>query len=217
MRKKWSFSTIGIETPIELFGNVTILRSGESFHTLFLFDESHDNINDCIDKNIENARILLFSANITLVGVESLAGGKEWDEDDQKYVPDNSNEKYYAEYILKDWKNNCTRFCDELCKSNPQVVVGVESVGMMNKIEVDLYDNNSVDSIKAIKEHPLQVERSRHFISTLFDVFGSRSCCGNIILNCGSDHNNHIEEWIRNGEIDRIAGTKANYVRISTI
>lgn len=216
MKKECSLKDIMIEASLELYGSVSMLKKIGNAPIVFLFDENHNNLNDCIEKNIENAKILISNANIVLVGVESLAGGKEWDEETCHYVTDNSNEKYYREVIMNGWTSNCTTFCDEISKSNPQLVFGVESIGMMNKIETDIYTQQPVCQSTAIKSHPLTKERSKHFILTLFNIYVSTKLKGNIILNCGSDHNTHIEEWIINDEIDNIVGIRANYVRINT-
>jgi hypothetical protein len=189
---------------LQLNGNVKVIRNDPSLPFVFLFDENHDNENECIDKNIENAKELISNTNIEIIGVESLAGGRDWNEDTREYVTDDSNEKYYREVTLKKWKSNCTRFADELSNIYPSLVFGVESVGMMNSIE----DPN---------DRIMHQKRSKHFIITLFGIYHDQKLNGNLILNSGSNHNDDIETWILNGEIDAIAGTRSNYVRIDTI
>lgn len=216
MKQIYDLSQMGLSDAIELSGNLTIVRDMGIAPIVFLFDEHHGNLNNCIDKNIQNAEILITNANIALVGVESLAGGKEWDEETEDYVVDDSNERYYKEYILKDWKSNCTKFSDEVIKISHEIVLGVESVGMMNKVEVDIIDSNPIDQSAAIRSHPLTRLRSKHFISTIGEKYKRDNLNGNIILNCGSEHNDHIIEWVNSGEIDTIIGMHANYVRLNT-
>ena len=215
MKKEYDLKNIGIDEPLELFGSLTNLSIYYKAPIVFLFDEHHGNKNDCIIKNIENAKSLINNVNIALIGVESLAGGTEWDEETGDYVTDDLNEKYYKEVIINGWKNNCTTFCDALSINNSHLIIGVESVGMMNKIEVDIYNDNPADISNAITNHPLSKLRSKHFIKTLLEHYSSKQLTGNLILNCGSNHNEHIEEWIKGGEIDEIVGVKATYVRIN--
>ncbi len=215
MKKKYDTKNIGIYKPLELFGSITNLSISYKAPIVFLFDEHHGNENDCIIKNIENAKSLIRDGNIVLIGVESLAGGTEWDEETGDYVTDDLNEKYYKEVIINRWKNNCTTLSDALSIENTHMIIGVESVGMMNKIEVDIYIDNPVDIRNFITKHYLSKLRSKHFIKTLLEHYSSKQLIGNLILNCGSNHNEHIEEWINSGEIDEIVGVKATYLRIN--
>lgn len=216
MKKDYNLNEIGIENPVNLHGSVKKIRIENDAPVVFLLDEHHGNVNDCIIKNIENAKTLISDCNVVLIGVESLAGGKEWDEETKEYATDNLNEKYYKEVIVKGWKSNCTTFYDELSKEYSHLIIGVESVGMMNKIEVDIYNQNPQDQSSAIQSHTLTRLRSKHFIQTIFDYYTATQLTGNIILNCGSEHNSHIQEWVRNGEIDQIIGLKATFISLNT-
>jgi hypothetical protein len=206
-----NFSDLGIVQPINLIGSVTIINKGDSSPIVFLLDEKHDDI-DCINKNITNALELLSKAKVELIGVESLAGGVEWSEETCNYVQNDYNDKWYAEGLEK-YRNDHTEFLDELFKEYSSLIVGVESIGMMNKIEVDFYNANLSGKVEVA--HPLHRERSRHFIETLFDIYRIRQLSGNLILNCGRHHNDDIEEWIKSGEIEEFLGIKATYVRIN--
>jgi hypothetical protein len=217
MKNEFNFKNIGIEKTLQLFGSLSILKFSNKSPIVFLFDENHNNENDCITKNIENAYTLIKDANVVLIGVESMAGGKEWDEEIGEYVTDNLNEKYYREIILKDWRNNCTTFSDSIGVNFSDLIIGVESVGMMNKTEVDIYNQSPLDIGSAIKNHPLSELRSKHFIKTLFEYYTSIKLKGNMILNCGSNHISHIEEWVLNGEIEKLSDIKATYVRINNL
>ena len=210
--KEYNFQDLGINLPLKLFGDSRILCGEQPI--VFLIDENHDNLNSCIDRNIQNAKELITNANVEIIGVESLAGGKEWDEETQNYVTDDCNEKYYKEVLLKQYKNNCPKFANDLCENYRHLIVGVESIGMTGKIEMDFQKGNPFYE-QPVSSHPLHKERSKHFIKTLFEYYNSRQLIGNLILNCGSNHNSDIEEWIRNGEIDAIANHKASYVRLN--
>ena len=214
MKKEYNLSSTGIKHPLELLGILKELRIVENAPVVFLFDENHDNENDCISKNIENAKTLIKSSNVVLIGVESMAGGKEWDTEIEDYRTVNSDIENYGRYAIS-WTNNCKKFCDELKINHGNLIIGVESIGMMDKTETDCYDKNPQDKKAFIKNHRVTKLRSMHFIQTLVSYYSTNSLFGNLILNCGSDHNTHIEEWIKKGEIDEIVGLKATYIRIN--
>jgi hypothetical protein len=216
MSKEYDLNNYGIESPVELIGSMTFLKFKKGLPTVFLFDEHHGNLNNCIDKNIVNAIELIEKGDVVLVGVESLAGGKEWDVEIEDYRKDEPNDILYEEFAAN-WRNNHTKFYDELSVNYEQFIRGVESIGMMDKIEVDLYKVELIQQSEAIKNHHLTKERSKHFLLTLFEIYNSNNLNGNIILNCGSDHNSHIEEWINDNQIDNITNFRANYIRINTI
>lgn len=216
LHRDYNLQSLGIQPPIKLHGDLHILREENGLPLVFLIDENHDNLNSSIDKNIINVIRLIEEANVRLVGVESYAGGKEWDEEIGNYVQDNFNERYYTEVLIKDYKNNCLKFAEAIGENHGNLVVGVESIGMMNKTEIDVITKNPTDIGKFIQDHELTKERSKHFIQTLFQEYYIRGINGNLVLNCGSNHNTHIQEWIESGEIDEITNHKANYVRINT-
>ncbi|WP_289028505.1 hypothetical protein [uncultured Algoriphagus sp.] len=213
---EFDLSELGIKSKTKLHGKLTIINKNGNGPVVFLFDEHHGNLNDCITRNIENARTLISNCNIELIGVESLAGGIEWDKETEDYVEDDSNERVYKEFTIKGWKNGCTTFSDSLYQDNSGLIIGVESVGMMDKTELDIINSNPEDQNEAIKNHPLTKLRSKHFIQTLLNHYISNNLKGNIILNCGKNHNSHIQEWIETGEINQIVGINAIYVRLNT-
>lgn len=196
-----------IELLNDLVGQFKILNFEEGLPILFLFDEDHDNVNGCIEYNIRNAKILIEKANVQIVGVESLAGGKEWDRDTYTYVQDDFNEKWYQKQV-QDYFSKCRIFVDGLKAEYSHLIQGVESIGMHDRIfEVHDYEG---------QRHPLHITRSNHFISTLFENYSLAGIDCNLILNCGSDHNSDFENWILNKSMDKIAGIAASYVRINT-
>lgn len=215
MQRVFNLQNIGIETPLNLEGDLRILREEKGLPIVFLFDEHHENLNNCIDKNKENARELIDKGSIKLVGVESFAGGKAWDYDKQTYDELYLDRKF-DECFIKLYKSNCILFADCIIKINPNLITGVECWGMMRRIPYDFTEGKKYFG-KEIATHHLHKERSKHFIETLFEKRNRLNLDGNLILNCGSNHNTHIEEWINSGEIDEIAKFRANYVRINTI
>ncbi|WP_396194988.1 hypothetical protein [Flavobacterium sp.] len=209
---KVTLNQIGNSEPLNLIGSVEILSLTPNTPIVFLIDEHHKNLNGCIDTNIENTKELIEKANVVLVGVESLAGGIEWNKENERYVEDDSDVKLYNFY-KSTWTNGCTTFADSISINHNNKVIGVESMGMMDKIIENIYNGLFTD----VTEDPINLERSKHYIKTLFENRIELNLQGNLILNCGSNHNSHIEEWINNGEIEEIAGIKASYIRLNAI
>jgi hypothetical protein len=212
MMKDYNLSNIGIVTTLNLFGSLTMLNNSDNCPIVFLFDENHDNPNECFNKNAANAKELIEKANVVLVGVESHLGGREWDQYEEGYLEDSE----YGFVCEKTRTNTHPEFAYALAKIYPNMVYGVESFGLLGKIQSDYAVNHPRAVDKEVRDHEFQKERSRHFIKTLFEIYNKIYANGNLILNCGRDHNSHIEEWIEDGQIDEIAGIKARYIRIYT-
>lgn len=210
-----NLSEFGIVEPIEIIGTYDILFFEKDAPIVFLIDENHDNLNNCIAKNIVNAFELIQNVNIAIVGVESLAGGKSWDFENRIYSESYPNKKF-DDLFVKRYKSDCTKFADEIKKLNPSIICGVESFGMTHVIEEDFLPGGLFEG-KEITDHPLNKERSKHFIKTLFEKRNELGLDGNLILNCGSNHNSDIEEWVNNNEIHSITGFKASYIRLNAI
>lgn len=201
----------GIQTPLNLLGDLRFLLEENGLPVVFLIDEHHGNLNGCIDSNIKNAIELIDKANVVLVGVESHYGGFVWDEYERGYT----DEENYSLVSIKTITNTQPKFATSIKDKYPKIVFGVECLGLLNNIEMD-YIHKRVNNIP-LPDHPFQRERSKHFIKTLFRIMSKSNLEGNLILNCGRDHNTHIEEWIVSGEIHDIAGFKASYIRLNAI
>jgi hypothetical protein len=203
----------------ELKGRFNILSFQEGLPIVFLFDEKHKNLIST-EFNISNAIELIQKANVQLIGVESLAGGKEWDDESENYVQNDDNIKWYNK-CLSEYKNDFTVFADELSTNYNEMIYGVESIGMIDKTELDVieeYKNLNIEETrKYIKTHKLTFERSKHFIKTLIELYISKKLKGNLILNCGLDHNTHIEQWIKKNMIYKIINGDYSFVRLNTI
>lgn len=196
----------GIKEPINIIGNYRILHFEKDAPIVFLIDEMHHNQN-CINNNINNALELIQNANITLIGVESHSGGLKWDQYDQVYLED---ELYKMEVV-----NTCPDFANGLLINHEEKIIGVECSDMLDKIYCNQIVMDNPHYGKPIPEHPLNKERSIHFIKTLFEKRNELGLQGNLILNCGSNHNLDIEELIINHKIDDIVDIKASYVRLN--
>jgi len=210
MNKEYDLNNFGINLSISLIGDLKVLRCEADLPTLFLFDENHSNLDNCIYKNILNALELIEKGNIFRVGVESLAGGKSWDSENQEYNEYYFDKKFDDQFVKK-YKSQVTTFADELERKFKNLISGVECWGMMENITKDIL----AGKYSSAATHPFNIKRSQHFVRTMFERYNVNE--GNLILNCGSNHNNHIEKWIESGEIDNIAGLRANYIRINTI
>lgn len=209
MSKIHDLNKFGISSPVKLIGEIKILRCEEGIPTIFLFDEHHGNLNNCIDKNILNAKELIKNGNVGLVGVESLAGGKAWDPENQVYS-EHYFDKKLDDTFIKTYKSDSPQFANEISKVLANGVCGVECWAMTHRIQKD----SLAEKYLGAADNPLNIKRSEHFIKTLFANYNTT--IGNLILNCGSHHNDHIEEWISTKTIDSLIGLKANYIRTNT-
>ena len=209
MTREYTFPDYGIEHPVSLIGRVTPLLPGRGVPVVFLLDENHG-IDECIEQNIANARALVQSAGVTLIGVESHAGGFLWDDYEGKYYP--FDQKRYDNGDDLSPLNTCPTFADRL-RGSGATLVGVECRGMLNQQECDFAPGNEWHG-KPAGDHPLNVLRSEHYIRTLLEMRSQRGLTGNLILNAGGAHISHIEQWIRNASIEAKAKGKAAYVRV---
>lgn len=205
MTREYTFPDYGIERPVSLLGCVTPLLPGRGVPVVFLIDENHG-IDECIEQNIVNARALVQTAGVTLVGVESHRGGFEWFEGKYSSRFDPGTNRMPV--------NRCPKFAEEMLKTHPGIVFGVECLGMSDEQECNCAVNDNPYFGKPIKDHPLDAARSQHFIYTLFEMQTRHGRGGNLILNAGGDHNSHIEQWIKDGSIEARARRKAAYVRV---
>lgn len=195
----------GIQTPLLIVGDLQVLLPGTDIPIVFLIDENHGSP-ECIQQNIANAKELLSKAGVMLVGVESHAGGKEWD---------GHEGRYNSRFDLGEDKNavsNCPGFANEMRSSSARVL-GVESRSMSDEQQGDFCVGGSWYG-KPEKDHPLNERRSEHFLRTLFDLRRTHGLSGNLVLNAGGDHNSHIAKWITEGSVAAKAGQAAAYVRL---
>lgn len=191
-----------------IVGSIKVLRYEEGLPTIFLIDENHENLNDNITKNVKNAKKLVATSGVTIIGVESHFGGMTFGH----YL-----ESFYEAPASYQNEIGNPEFANQLILTDPNLVFGVESEGMARKIRCQQSTIGGPYYKKSADKQPLNEERSKHFIKTLFELRTRLAREGNLILNCGLNHNTHIENWINSGEIDDIAGTKVNYIRLNAI
>ena len=115
-----------------------------------------------------------------------------------------------------------TNFVDKLISPS------VSEVGLLLKEKVSLWRfNNQVKMLNKAKEicEANNIDPKMISLKLLcpliefsgFEEYSRRQLTGNMILNCGGNHNRHIEEWIKSGEIDKIVCGNATFVRINNI
>jgi len=192
----------GVNQPLNLLGTITVLRAIEKAPVIFLIDETHEE--SCIKQNVSNATELVGKCGIKLVGVESLYGGFVWDD-----VIHRGYTEGFEQGDRLEPANNFPQFADALRKLDVPVV-GLECQGLANALESDCVDNPG----PPIGDRPLNLERSRHFVRTLFEIATQRNLTGNMILNAGGNHNTHIATWVADGSIDSMVPVVASYVRL---
>jgi len=187
--------------------NIIYRRESVIRPIVYLIDEHHHH-NDSIDDNIRIANQLIANNNVRLIGLESHYGGYEYDNGTHRY----DYNDYRDPLVNADnTANNCLRFEQGLVGDN-LTLVGVENEGLSSEIEQDVWDKRI--SSENISLHVNNIYRSIHFITTLFEEYRRRNINGNLILNCGSNHNSHIQMFIEQRIIDGITGTPASYYRI---
>lgn len=211
--QEYNWKEYGIELPLILIGSIEILHIETNSPIVFLIDETHDNLNS-INDNVQNAIELIKKAKVDIVGVESHRGGKQWGDYDEVYRPtvEIRNVKQFKKSV-----NTCPNFAIQIPGIYQDFVFGVEHEGMFNKIHCNLSVDDNPYFGKPVVNHPLNIERSKHFIRTLFEIRERVNGKGNLILNCGSNHNTHIKELIKKSEIEDITLYKASYIRLNTI
>ena len=176
-------TNLSTQLPSCLKGRIKILSYCNGLPIVFLFDESHDNKNKNINKNIENAKLLVDKLNVKIIGVESYSGGYEWDQYEERYT-----ETFIYGDVNSEPVNCCLDFTNNLIGESNINIYGIESFGMLSKMQNDLCDSESLYFQMTPNEHPLNTERSKHFIKTLLKCYTDKRICGNLILNCGKNH-----------------------------
>jgi len=177
----------------------------DSFKTVFLIDEEHKN-DLSTDLNIEIAKHLIDNESVDLVGVESHDG---------QYNRANGLERDTNVSVIQEVDdrisiNNYDRFAQAI-KAHiqlPKRIVGIESK--------ELYEGGKDvgHMFNGQNRNPFHFCRSVHFLRVIFDAYIRFSFSENIILNCGSHHNEDILKIARAGSIDVITEIPTNYIII---
>lgn len=197
---------MSIELPNLISPFAKVLVEIPDAPVVFLIDEYHGDERST-KENIFHATALVRHARVTLIGVESHSGGFEWDQFTEDYVYDCDDDPPFDAGEDETPVNTWPMFA-EATRLLSAKVVGVESWGMLSK------QDSECKTAEEVRAHPLNAQRSEHFIKTLFKLHARNGSVGNLILNAGSEHNHHIASWIADGSIAAKAGDNASYVRI---
>jgi hypothetical protein len=191
---------------LALSGQVTLLRESPNSPVVYLIDKRHQHAQST-EENIENARLLVQAANVRLVGVEGYEGGREFDYLAGAYTDVEVQGEIRPETLIGDYPD----FAQAIAEENA-TVVGVDCRGLCDHMEVQVADGQW--QAAQIGIHPNQEARSRHFLATLFGERARLGLVGNLILNGGRNHNDHLAAMIANDQINAVAGTPATYIRL---
>ncbi len=182
-----------------------VLRTNPGAPTLFLLDEFH-HCDACTDDNVRIAD-RLFKSGVRLAGVEGFNGGREW-------VYHGQQQPHYTERVVSgDVRGTCgisdyPRFAEQLLEL-ALPVVGVDCAGMCDQAEVEMYEGTWKTG-----RHPNHHRRSLHFVATLFATARAEGVTGDLLLNCGAEHNADIETLARSREPLPADWPNWNYIRV---
>lgn len=187
---EYNLQHLGIEHILTIEGTLTELQANAGNPVVFLIDERHDH-NASIAQNVTNAEHLVEHANVLLIGVESHhmddagLGGQCSDEIDPV-------------------------FATHLVDVEAVTVAGVESRELFELMN----DDTAGLTAAQIAVYPLNFLRSYYFLMALFRHRRQRAIAGNMLLNAGLNHINHIRQLIQWGGVQQLAGMPASYVHI---
>jgi hypothetical protein len=184
---------LGIGHDLDIDGTLTELPGGAAGQPIvFLIDEYHETPGQPlvhITQNIANVEELCRHASIGLIGVES---------------------HYMSDVGMGGQCNNCPRFADYFhTTSGP--VWGMESPEVYDMMIQDLGQN---PTLAAIAPYPMNYLRSYYYVAALFRRRHEEKLQGNMVLNSGKIHIDHIVQLHGWGGIGQLAGMTASYVRI---
>lgn len=169
---------------------------------IFLIDEYHEDLS--IKENIFYAKLLKESENIRFIGIEGLISGVEY-----KEYKNFTKEFAMNQKIL----GNLSFFVKEMYKCQIPIV-GVENEELIRKAN----DNKRKNKFSKDYRDPIHFCRTKYFIKNLFVEYRKRDFTSeNVILNCGTHHNDDIQYLIIENKIDEVAEQEANYYRITAL
>lgn len=193
-------------SELKNFCNVIAIRSNDG-PTVFLIDELHHD-RSIID-NIKIASSLIDKYDVKIIGVEgysSLGCSFNKSNKDFSFAGDFDSDLTKCECI-----NDCAYFAQTMKRKNIKIV-GVDSKELCTEMENDAEKGTWPKEFNS--HHPNNYYRSRFFLKVLFYEYNKLGGNGNMILNCGSDHNSHIFYSIYNNDIDSIINFRASYIRL---
>lgn len=209
--------------PLEFKAKCICIRDDGRSPIVFLIDERHHNV--ChINENIVIAKNLLAYCNVNLIGVEGYNGGVLYNAALERTNSHHSAHitVHYDRFKITHQRlgepqqeipiGNDQQFSNAMIPEG-RLVVGVDCEGFSDKaLGID-----TEDFIQPENRQEYSLRRSRHFIETLFWEYRKEDITGNLILNCGSHHNEHIRNMILQREIEAVAGMRASYYVIRNI
>ncbi len=184
----------------------TIIRKASGTQTLFMIDEVHG-CDPCTNDNIAIASSLV-AEGVVLIGVEGYEGGLEWD-----YIE--TPRQYTAKWLepgveAGQFIGRYPRFKEGM-ENEPVKVVGVDCRGLCDQVEVDKLDGKWSGSKGRHKNYQL---RSFHFIRTIGELIQRQDLKGNFLINCGSAHNDDIQELFTKSQVLPTKWPDVTYIRI---
>jgi hypothetical protein len=181
-------------------------------------------IKQWLEPNVSNAIKLILEGGVKLVGLESHLGGRVWEYgkykthwqdgifiDLQSPITPVKHSTEGTDSLLKH-----TQFADGLIeyveKENLSLnLKGVECEGLHDEVHCLICDGGDKSEIERLHEF-----RSKHFLETLLHYYRGDSR-GNMILNVGKNHCQHIEKWVTEEILDMIGkdALDFSYIRVS--
>lgn len=179
------------------------VRARSGAPTVNLIDECHGH-DVSTDDNIKTA-VALFKDRVVLAGVEGYEGGAEYDVHERRYKAVRVHATLSEDTLIGAYP----RFAKGL-EAEGLAVVGVDCAGLSDELEAALLEDRTDPGTIAA-----QRMRTLHFVRTLAEEAQRRNLRGDLLLNCGSHHNDRIEALLRDPDAPLPDGWPDwNYVRI---
>jgi hypothetical protein len=190
---------LGIEHVLQIEGTLTEVNTAPNQPIVFLIDESHGHA-PSIGENIANVQQLIDHANVRLIGVES-------HHPSDMGIGDQASDLVEATFAnhFNDLPGVVVAEQDEMLN-----VRGVESRELFELMEQDTVDIPEAD--RAV--YPVNYLRSYYFLLALFRHRRRLELDGNLVLNAGRNHIDHIRQLVAQGGAQQLAGTAASYIHI---
>lgn len=175
------------------------VQVGDAGPVLVIFDEHHGTA-AAIDESIALAKQLISRLGVKIVGVEGFACRND------PYTGQKCHPGQRATAIVPgaECLTDNMRFAYGIVGCGA-VVVGVDSEGYY--CELDLCG-------KPVANMPQNVARSECFVTSLFEERSAQELDGALILNCGSNHGEHIMDFARGSRPRPADWPTATYVRL---
>jgi len=209
--QEYKLHHLGIDQPLNIEGKLEeVVPSNSVQPVVFLIDEFHEKLdeqgngakNERITQNIANETELVKKAGVKLIGAEShAASGLGFGErcNDSPRLADH-------------FKNAGLDNMGIVVEGDAVEVTGIESPEIYKQMTDDTFDMDEAD----IGGYPLNYLRSYYYLAALFRNRRLENRSGNMVLNAGKDHIDHIVQLIKWGGADQLAGMPATYMRVAS-